>query len=159
MGYYDYYDHCMSNTYSRDRKSENYFNGRSSESREFNDYVNRRTTRILSDIFEVENSIDLNHPIYDKLMTIERIKDILEYKRFSLTSPQIYNIVYVYLTYSYNSYKKDKDKVKKILQNEVNYYKKEMEMIRLNKYSPATYRALKDESSQDSRRINSDVYF
>ena len=34
-----------------------------------------------------------------------------------------------------------------------------MEMIRLNKYSPATYRALKDESSQGNRRINPDVYF
>lgn len=157
MGYYDYYDYCMSNTYGRDRKSENYFNGRSSESREFNEYINRKTTRILRDIFEVENYINLNQPIYDKLMEIEKVIEILTYKSFGLTSPQIYNIVYVYLIYEHNSY--NKEQVKKRLQYEVDYYKNEMKLITLNKYSPDTYRALKDKSSQDNIRINSDVYF
>ena len=157
MGYYDYYDYCISNTYSSSKKTEIYFKGRSSESREFNNYVNRRTTRILNDIFEVENSINLNHPIYDKLMTIENVIDILTYKDYGLTSPQIYNIVYIYLIYDYNSY--DKEQVKKRLQYEVDYYKNEMKLIRLNKYTPTTYRALKDKSSQDNRHINSDVYF
>ena len=157
MGYYDYYDYYTSNEYNNSKKIKSYFSGRSSESKEFNEYINRRTTRILRDIFEVENYINLNQPIYDKLMEIEKVIEILTYKSFGLTSPQIYNIVYVYLIYEHNSY--NKEQVKKRLQNEVNYYKNEMEIIRLNKYSPATYRALKDESSQDHIRINSDVYF
>ena len=63
-------------------------------------YVDRTTGVILKELFNIKrNSIYLLQPIYEKFMQGDRKKEILEYARLGLISPQIFNIVYVYLVY------------------------------------------------------------
>lgn len=155
MGYWDNYDYYF-NIGKREYYFENNFKGRLSETQSFNDYIERKTTNILRYCFDkYVNDIDLNHHIYNKLMSCEKISEILLYKEFGLTSPQIYNIVYLHLiSKSYN-----KEQVKRTLEDEVNYNKNEMELIKQYGYNPITYRELKDNSSEKRLRINPDVYF
>lgn len=157
MGYYDDYD-----TYEQQKNvlyvEPSNFKDKLSEKKDFNYYINRKTTNILKDKFNKVNNIDLNNYIYEKFISSDRRNDILEYKKYGLTSPQIYNIIYFYLLYN-DCEKLDKKLIKNFLEKDVNYVKYEMEIIKHNGYTPNQYRELKDNSNYEKNFLNPDVYF
>ncbi len=117
-------------------KNKGNFCGKSGEEHWFNDYIKKETTDILNNVFEEPNNINLNHKIYEKLITGDRKEDILKYQEFELVSPQIYNIVYIYLVYIC---KRGKNITKCNLSHYVKINKEHMKKIEEHGYTPKQY--------------------
>ena len=112
----DIYNYYNNNCYYYDK---DYFN-----------YVKNEVGYIIEKLFDIKkNTIILEQPIYEKFMQGNRKNDVLNYKRFSLISPQIFNIVYVYLVFI-RQYDKNlvKDKISNYVEDNKNRYKKECQL-------------------------------
>lgn len=66
---------------------------------------------------------------------------------YGLTSPQIYNLVYIYLRYDYPC-KMSKDKIISMLSEDVEYSKQQMQMILNLKYTPQQYYDFKQRNNK-----------
>lgn len=116
--YYDDFYNDYNNNYSY-CCDKDYFN-----------YVRNKVGYIIEKLFDIKkNTIILEQPIYEKFMRGERKKEVLNYKRFSLISPQIFNIVYVYLVFIRHYDKKYViDKMSSYVDDNRNKYQKECQL-------------------------------
>lgn len=110
-------------------------------------YVKMQTGDILKKLFKIEkNPIIITLPIYEKFLEGNRKKEVLRYRKVGLISPQIFNIVYVYLVYIA---KYDKEFVINKMSYFVNDYK--------NKYKKKC-ELEKDKIQEINKHINSKQY-
>lgn len=98
--------------------------------KDYFNYVRNKVGYIIDTLFDVKkNTIILEQQIYDKFMQGDRKKEVLNYKKFSLISPQIFNIVYVYLVFIRHYDKKFViDKMFNYVQDNKNKYQKECQL-------------------------------
>lgn len=116
--YYDDFYNDYNNNYSY-CCDKDYFN-----------YVRNEVGYIIEKLFDIKkNTIILEQPVYEKFMQGDRKNEVLNYKRFSLISPQIFNIVYIYLVFIRHYDKKFViDKMSNYVEDNKNKYKKECQL-------------------------------
>lgn len=113
------------------------------EDAEFMDYLRRKTSNILRDTFGIEKEIYLEGVVYREFLNEDRRREILQYRRYGLTSPQIYNLIYIFIKYDYAP-KARKEQIVRILSKDVNYVKNQMQIILRCRFTPQQYQDFKE---------------